>query len=347
MAITWTVWHTVGLALLIGLVASASWRLSRVRHLKPLLTRPRPVQSYAEALARLEQLTANVYTTDRAEIKPPCVTRLFLHDKKMPRALVFFHGFTNCPQQFVQLSERYHQQGCNVIIPRMPFHGMKDRKQMKHLTAEDLAMLLDDAIDIAQGLGDEVVVVGLSGGGTLATWAAQFRNDVDRVVIIAPWLSVPFAPNWLVYSVVWLVLVLPDFYVWWDPIRREKRDWGVPHAYPGFSSHAMGQMMRLGATVLKTSRTQPPAARSVVMVTNAADKTVDNQICYEIVGRWQANGGNITSYEFPAELKLIHDCIDPVQPQEQVASVYPVLYELIDTPIAIPAASVASLPRLS
>jgi pimeloyl-ACP methyl ester carboxylesterase len=313
-----------------------------VRHLVPLQARPRPVGSYEEALARVEHLQANVYTTDRAEIKPPCVMRLLLHGRKTARAVIFFHGFTNCPQQFVRLGEHYHRQGCNVLIPRLPFHGMQDRRQMKRLMAEDLAMLLDDAIDIAQGLGDEVIVVGLSGGGTLVTWAAQFRQDVDRAVIIAPWLSVPFAPNWLIYTLVWAVLVLPDFYIWWDPIRRDKRNWGVPHAYPGFSSHAMGQMMRLGAIVLRTSRSCPPASREVVMVTNAADKTVDNKICYAIVERWRVNGGAVTHYEFEKELGLIHDLIDPAQPQQQIDTVYPVLYELIDDAVGAPAA--AALP---
>lgn len=336
MALIRTFWSWTRLPLLLGLVASAAWRLSRVRNLTPLQARPRPVTSYDEAIARLEHVRINVYTTDRADIKPPCVTRTYLHGKQMPQVVVFFHGFTNCPQQFVELAEHYYRQGSNVLIPRMPFHGMRDRAKMKYMTAEDLTMLLDDSIDIAQGLGHEVVVVGLSGGGTLVTWAAQFRSDVDRAVIIAPWLSVPFAPSWLVYSAVWVVLILPDFYVWWDPIRRARRKWGVPHAYPGFSSHAMGQMMRLGAIVLRTSRTEPPQARLPVMITNAADKTVDNEICYEIVRRWQANGTKVVSYEFPKELKLIHDCIDPAQPQQQTAAVYPVLYRLIDQPLALP-----------
>jgi acetyl esterase/lipase len=337
MGVVKALWRWTRMPLLLALLVSGVWRLSRVRHLMPLHTRPRPVTSYAEALARIEHLQANVYTTDRAAIKPPCVMRMLLHGAKMPRVVVFLHGFTNCPQQFVQLGEHYFAQGCNVLIPRLPFHGMHNYRQMRYLTAEDLAMLLDDAIDIAQGLGEEVVVVGLSGGGTLATWAAQFRSDVARCVVVAPWLSVPLAPSWLVYGAVWLVLLLPNFWVWWDPIRRAKRDWGVPHAYPGFASHAMGQMMRLGATVLRTARTQPPSARTVVMVTNAADGMVDNQICYAITQRWRANGGHVESYEFPKELGLIHDVIDPQQPQQQIATVYPVLYDLIDTPLPLPA----------
>ena len=52
-------------------------------------------------------------------------------------------------------------------------------------TAEELAGFTMETIDIAQGLGDCVVVGGHSGGGTIATWVAQNHRDVDRVIAIA------------------------------------------------------------------------------------------------------------------------------------------------------------------
>jgi carboxylesterase len=70
------------------------------------------------------------------------------------------------------------------------------------------------------------------------------------------------------------------------------------------------------------------------MVTNAVDMSVDNRICDRLVAHWRAQGTNVTTYLFPKELKLIHDCIDPQQPQQQIDTVYPVLIELIEAPPA-------------
>ena len=38
----------------------------------------------------------------------------------------------------------------------------------------------------ADGLGDKITVTGLSLGGVMSAYAAQFRPDVDRAVVISP-----------------------------------------------------------------------------------------------------------------------------------------------------------------
>ena len=48
----------------------------------------------------------------------------------------------------------------------MPYHGLQSHQvsELAQLTAQDLRAYADQAVDIAAGLGDEVVPVGLSGG---------------------------------------------------------------------------------------------------------------------------------------------------------------------------------------
>jgi alpha-beta hydrolase superfamily lysophospholipase len=246
------------LLLAIALTALISARASRVLYFQPLRSRARPVTSYAEALARVEYLRTHL--DESLPIKDACKPYLLSHGEKTKRVVVYYHGFTNCPKQFVRLGQIFFEKGYNVLVPRMPYHGLQDRTQMRNLTAEGLARELDDTIDIARGLGEEVIVIGLSGGGTMATWAAQFRQDVERAILIAPLLSVPYAPPSVVYLFDVLLLLLPNWWVWWDPIKKEKRDWGVPHAYPGYATHAQAQTMRLGLSALKATKASKPAA---------------------------------------------------------------------------------------
>ena len=52
------------------------------------------------------------------------------------------------------------------MIPRIPHHGLKDRmtEDYAKLTALELTQLSDESMDIAQGLGEHILVAGLSMG---------------------------------------------------------------------------------------------------------------------------------------------------------------------------------------
>ena len=80
---------------------------------------------------------------DTGAINPLCRTRLFAHGRRTARAVVLFHGFTNCPRQFEALGRLLHERGDNVLIPRQPRHGLADRmsEDLAALTAPELAAL--------------------------------------------------------------------------------------------------------------------------------------------------------------------------------------------------------------
>jgi hypothetical protein len=70
-----------------------------------------------------------------------------------------------------------------------------------------------------------------------------------------------------------------------------------------------------------------PVARSMLVITNANDPSVDNALTAEMVASWRELGIDVKTYEFAADLELKHDLIDPSQQTQPV--VYPVLVELI------------------
>lgn len=287
---------------------------------------PRPAQSYSEALARIEALRSK----DTPEVNPVCGARLMSRGEKVEQTVLFLHGFTNCPQQFHQLGLHLYELGWNVLIPRIPHHGLTDRltTDLSNLTAEELAAFTDEAVDIAQGLGERVVVAGLSGGAIAAAWAAQFRSDIARAVLIAPSFAFGFLHPRLIGAVKNLSLTLPNFFIWWnsDLKTATKPD----YAYPRFSTRALGQITRLGFAVRDAARRERPLAGSIVLVTNPNDRAVDNGTALGLLALWRERGaGNIEHCTLDAALNIGHDIIDPTQEDQRVDDVYPMLIDLI------------------
>lgn len=309
----------LGILFLIVVAAFIPWNTSISSHTAP-------VQDYAEALKRIQTLEMQEPTN----MNPVCRLQFMTHNKKVDKAIVLVHGYTNCPQQFHDLGQQFYDLGYNVLIAPLPHHGLADRMTDEHakLTAEELAAYADEVVDIAQGLGDHVSMMGLSLGGVVTAWAAQNRSDLDLAVIISPALGFKQIPTLLTAPAMNIYAALPDSFVWWYP--DEQANGGPPHAYPRYSKHALMQGLRLGFATRAIANRQPPAAKRMVVVFNANDTAVNNELTMEFVKTWLAHGANLSTYEFPADLKLGHDLIDPSQPDQRADVVYPQLINLVD-----------------
>jgi carboxylesterase len=291
-----------------------------------LPSNPHPAQSYAEAVQRVESLRAQ----EAPGMNLVCRLQLMTHEKKVDRAIVLVHGYTNCPQQFHELGQRFYAVGYNVLIAPLPHHGLADRMTEAHaeLTAEELATYADRTVDIAQGLGDHVVMMGISAGGVTTAWAAQHRSDIDTAVIISPAFGFKQIPTPLTAAVMNTYTFMADSFEWWDPALQAK---SLPmYAYPRYSKHALVQTPRLGFATQMDAQRMQPAAKKIVVVLNANDSSVNNALTMDVVNSWQARAASVTTYEFEADLKLDHDLIDPNQPNQRIDTVYPRLIELVN-----------------
>jgi pimeloyl-ACP methyl ester carboxylesterase len=284
-----------------------------------------PVQSYAEAMQRIETLRAQ----EPQAMNPVCQLQLLTHEKKVERAIILVHGYTNCPQQFSELGQRFFDLGYNVLLVPMPHHGLADRmtETQAQLTAEELSAYANETVDIAQGLGEKVTMLGISVGGATTAWAAQNRSDLDLAVIISPLFGFKQVPTPLTAAIMNIYSFLPDSFEWWDPVKQA--DAPPAYAYPRYSKHALVQTLRLGFAMQAAAQHQPPAAKKIIVVFNANDNSVNNELTMEIVKIWQAHNANLTTDEFDANLKLGHDLIDPSQPDQKIDLVYPRLIDLV------------------
>jgi carboxylesterase len=290
---------------------------------------PDPAQSYSEAMARIEAIQAEEAGLD---LHPECTTQLLTHGNETGTVIVFLHGFTSCPQQFVALGQKYFERGYNVYIPRSPRHGFNDRRgeHLKGLTAEEMAAFAQQTADIAQGLGERVIISGISGGGAMATYLSQERSDVDIAAPIAPFLGIGFIPRPLNRAFTNLFLTLPDFWQWWDPVHKENNPLSAPFAYARYPLHALLENMRLGYATEADAKHTRPAADKIIVITNANDESVNNGVVAEFEQMWKKHGDEtFVAFQFEKALGLPHDLITSIRPGARVDLVYPKLLELI------------------
>jgi carboxylesterase len=291
---------------------------------------PDPAADLAAARARFAALNA----ADPTPLNPLCEPYILDHGTRTARAIVLLHGLSSCPRAFVEFAPLLHARGFNVAVLRVPHSGHADRATdaLGRITAEGLAAFADASVDIGTGLGAELTVLGISGGGTVAAWAGLTRPEVDRMVLVAPLFGVSdFGPA-LNMALMRVSLLLPDISLWKDPILRARWE-GMAHAYKRQSSRGTAENIRLGyAATRRLGAGTPPAAALGVIVTNDADTAVDNALTARFAEAWAATGAALVTYAFPAGHALGHELIDPEERGGDIALTYPVLLDLIETP---------------
>lgn len=266
--------------------------------------RPHPAKSFADAESRARAVIA----ADDSIVAEGGATILLDHGHRTPRAVVLIHGFTDSPRQFAELADSLFASGDNVLVPRLPHHAErgKDVRQLARLTASELVRTADRSVDIASGLGDSVVVLGLSVGGTLAAWSAEHRTEVKRAVVIAPPFEATHIPSVLEKPIVNIGSRVPNVN------RRAAPDTARPDRNPGFSTRGLAQVLRLGMAVRRDAERPPVGQAELLFLVNAHDRTVKTAPVLDFARLWNKRGAPATVYEIPDSLGLPHNIIDPM-----------------------------------
>lgn len=130
-------------------------------------------------------------------------------------AVVYLHGFSASRREISPVPETIAAAlGANYFGTRFAGHGRSGGavpgEALGDVSVEDWALDLAEAIAIGRRLGDRVVLIGTSTGGSLATLAAlepAWQDDIAALVTVSPnfglrdgqaWtLDLPYAPHWL------------------------------------------------------------------------------------------------------------------------------------------------------
>jgi esterase/lipase len=164
---------------------------------------------------------------------------------KTPLSIVYLHGYSASRQETSPLSEQIASQlGANLYYTRLTGHGRSDAAMME-ATVNDWLNDAVEAVEIGKRLGDKVIVVGSSTGGTLANWLAEQPNTLEVVAYVL--MSPNYAPRDGMSEVLtwpWggqmAEMLIGTNFSWAPANERQARYWR--HSYP---SKALVTMMGL------------------------------------------------------------------------------------------------------
>jgi alpha-beta hydrolase superfamily lysophospholipase len=197
-----------------------------------------------------------------------------------------------------------------------------------NLTAENLAAFGEKIIDIAHGLGKKITVMGISGSGTLVAWLAQNRADIDYAFAIAPLFGLAFIPSSFTKVFERIALLLPNFFLWWDPRTKADNPYSIYYAYPRYPTRALVQFLRLAMMTRAQAEKSPPKAGKITLIINDAEPAVSNAEILRFIKLWQKHV-NVSEVHFEKEMKLPHDIITPGTPGVPIGDIQPCLIRAV------------------
>lgn len=256
------------------------------------------------------------------------------HGARRARVVVLLHGLTASPRAWRAFADARFARGENVLVPRLPRHGHQDRMTdaLAGLHADELREFGRRILDAAAALGDEIVLVGFSLGGSLALHLAHGDARVARAVAVAPFLGLAALPHdWHGFARK-LLERTPNRFLYWNPIDKGRN---LPaHGYARYTTRALAAGLALADALRADARSGPPRAPHVEIVRNAGEVSVNNRTIDDLVERWRAVGGERVRVHRLVGLGPSHDVIEPERRHAPALRFLPHLHALLDAPPA-------------
>ncbi len=153
--------------------------------------------------------------------------------QKTPYAIVYLHGFSASQGEgdpvHKNIAARF---GCNLYLSRLAEHGIDTTEQLINLTADKLWESAKEAYAIASKLGEKVIVMGASTGGTLALMLAASYPEIHSLILLSPNISIFDSNAWLLnkpWGLEMARMVIGSDYVYPDddrPIYKQYWNYG-------------------------------------------------------------------------------------------------------------------------
>jgi len=167
---------------------------------------------------------------------------------RTPVSLIYLHGYSATRQEISPVMENVAARlGANLYLTRLKGHG-RTGQAMAEASMADWLTDAREALTIGHRLGERVVIVGTSTGGTLATWLASrpWATDVSALVLISPNFG-PKDPKAKLLTLpgreLFVPLVAGDERSWEPHNDEQARYW--THSYPIQALYPMMDLVSL------------------------------------------------------------------------------------------------------
>lgn len=102
-------------------------------------------------------------------------------------AIVYLHGFTASKEEGGTVHRSFAKRyGCNLYMPRLYGHGLDTTEPMIDLTPDNYLQSAKEAIAIGKAIGEKVIVMCTSTGGTLGLYLAAHDPDIAALICYSP-----------------------------------------------------------------------------------------------------------------------------------------------------------------
>ena len=152
-----------------------------------------------EAVALEQYIAAN---EAQHKIKPENEARIIWHNdsgkQKTEYAIVYLHGFSASQEEGAPVHKAIAKKfGCNLYLARLAEHGVDTSEAMLHLTPENYWESVKQAYAIGKQLGNKVIVMGTSTGGSNALQLAANFPEISSLILLSPNIAINDPNAWL------------------------------------------------------------------------------------------------------------------------------------------------------
>jgi pimeloyl-ACP methyl ester carboxylesterase len=110
---------------------------------------------------------------------------------KTPYVIVYLHGFSASQEEGNPVHRNIAKLfGCNLYLARLSEHGIDTTDALMNMTATSLWESAKEAYAIGKQLGEKVILMGTSTGGTVALELASNFDDVAGLVLYSPNIAI-------------------------------------------------------------------------------------------------------------------------------------------------------------
>ena len=169
----------------------------------------------------------------QGNVRPGNASKIIFSDsipQKTEYSVIYYHGFTASGME----GDPVHRDisnvlGANLYIPRLFGHGLEEEESMLNFNNDDFWKSGKEALEVAKKLGEKVIVLGTSHGGSLAL-ALGDDPSIEAMLLFGPNISV-FDPKAKLLSKPWGLqigrLVKGGYYHEWEANDEKKKYWST------------------------------------------------------------------------------------------------------------------------
>ena len=205
--------------------------------------------------------------------------------EKTEIAIVFMHGFSATNREIRPVPDRVAKSlSANLYFTRFKGHG-RDGEGLAEATTQAWANDAAEAMAIGERLGEKVIIISVSTGGTLATWTAaqpDLTKKLAGIAFISPNFAVNSLPTWLP-NIPWAETIFPAIFGSersWEPKNEEHNKWWT-RSYPTKAVFPMTSFLKVIDEIDKSTLSTP-----ALFMYSDADTVVDPKVTASVAEKW-------------------------------------------------------------